>query len=187
MNIIINFFFLIHIRFNILKSLYEFYLIAPSQRWIRNVYIIFTFFLMLCTKKFFIRKLYEWEIFFSLNYIVVWNWFSRSIANIIRTTIMIVLRSLNNCFMFVIFAFCNIFFLFFLQFEQKSSTCLIIMYFLSYTQCAVKTLNMRLSCKNLLNSILFVFNWIMSALYVFERRTCIFKWRQLIFEINLRY
>ena len=100
---------------------------------------------------------------------------------------MIALRSLNNRFMFVIFIFFNIFFFFFLQFEQKSNTCLIIMYFLSHKQCAIKTLKTNLSCKNLLNSILFVFNWIMSALYVFERSTYMFKWRRLTFEINLQY
>ena len=57
----------------------------------------------------------------------------------------------------------------------------------SHKQCAVKTLNMRFSCKNLLNSILFVFNWIMRALCVFGRSTCIFKWRRLILEISLWY
>ena len=147
----------------------------------------FYFFLMSYTRKFFIRKLYERETFFSSNNFVVWNWFSKSIVNIIRTTIVTALRSLNNRFMFIIFAFCNIFFLFFLQFKQKNSTCLTIMCFSSHKQCAVKTSNTRLSCKNLLNSILLVFNWIMNALCAFERPTCIFKWRRLIFEINLRY
>ena len=130
---------------------------------------------MPCIRKFFIRKLYERETFFSSNNFVVWNWFSRSIVNIIRTTIVIVLRSLNNRFMFVIFVFCNIFFFFFLQFGQKSSTCLTIMCFSSHRQYAVKTLNTRLSCKNLLNSILLVFNSIINALYVFKRSVYMFK------------
>ena len=163
------------------------YLIAPSQRWVRNVYFTFIFFLMSCVKKFFIRKLYEQEVFFSFDNFVVWNWFNKSIINIMRTTIVTILRSLNNYFMFEIFVFYNIFFLFFLQFEQKSSTCLIVICFLSHKQCAIKTLNTRLSGRNLLNSILFVFNWIISALCVFERPTYIFKWRWLTFEINLRY
>ena len=123
----LKYFFLIHIRFNTLKNLCEFYLIASSQRWNRDVYIIFIFFLMLCIRKFFIRKFYEWKVFFSFDNFVVWNWFSRSIINIIHTTIVIALRSLNNRFMFVIFVLCNIFFFFFLQFEQKSNTCLTIM------------------------------------------------------------
>ena len=89
--------------------------------------------------------------------------------------------------MFVIFVLYNFFFFFFLQFEQKNSTCLTIMCFLSHKQCAIKTLNTRFSCKNLLNLILFVFNWIMSALCIFERLICMFKWQQLTLEINLRY
>ena len=104
-----------------------------------------------------------------------------------RIKIVIALRSLNNRFMFVIFIFYNFFFLFFLQFEQKNNICLIVMCFLLHRQCAIKTLNMRLSCKNLLNLILLIFNWIINALYVFECSTCIFKWRWLTFEINLRY
>ena len=152
------FLFFIHIRFNPFKSLCEFYLIAPSRHWNRNVYIIFIFFLMLCIRKFFIRKLYKRKVFFSSNNFVVWNWFNKLIINIIHTAIVTALRSLNNRFMFVIFVFCNIFFLFFFQFEQKNSTCLIIMCFSSHKQCAVKTLNMHLSCKNLLNLILFIFN-----------------------------
>ena len=180
-------FFFIHIRFNILKSLCEFYLITSSRRWDRNVYITFIFFLMSCTRKFFIRKLYEREASFSSNNFVVWNWFSKLIINIIRTTIVIALHSLNNRFMFVIFVLCNIFFFSFFQFGQKNNTCLTVMCFLSHRQCAIKTLNTRFSCKNLLNSILLVFNWIMSALCIFERLTYMFKWRRLTFEINLRY
>ena len=142
---------------------------------------------MSCIRKFFIRKLYEREVFFFSNNFIAWNWFSRSIVNIIHTTIIIALHSLNNRFMFVIFTLYNIFFLYSFQFKQKNSTCLTIMYFSPHTQCAVKTLNTRFSCKNLLNSILFVFNWIMNALYVFEHRTCMFKWQRLTFEIILRY
>ena len=181
------YFFLIHIRFNILKRLCEFYLIASSRRWIRDVYITFIFFLMSCIKKFFIRKLYEREVFFSSNNFVAWNWFNKSIVNIIRTAIVIVLRSLNNCFMFVIFIFYNIFFFFFLQFGQKNNTYLTIIYSSSHKQCAIKTLNTRFSCKNLLNLILFVFNWIISALCVFEHSICMFKWRRLTFEVSLQY
>ena len=128
------------------------------QRWVRNIYIIFTFFLMSCIKKFFIRKFFEWKTFFSSNNFIIWNWFSRSIINIIRTAIVIALCLLNNYFMFVIFVLYNIFFLFFFQFEQKNNICLIIMCFSSYTQCAIKTLNTRFLCKNLLNLILFIFN-----------------------------
>ena len=116
----------------------------------------FIFILMLCTRKFFIQKLYEWKVFFFFDNFVAWNWFNKSIVNIIRTTIMIVLRLLNNCFLFVIFAFYNIFFLFFLQFEQKSNICLTIIYLLSHKQCAIKTSKTRFSCKDLLNSILFI-------------------------------
>ena len=152
------FFFFIYIRFNTLKSLCKFYLIASLQRWVHDVYIIFIFFLLSCTGKSFIRKLYEQEIFFSFDNFVVWNWFSKSIVNIMRTAVVTALRSLNNRFMFVIFVLYNIFFLFFLQFEQKNSTYLTVMWFSPHKQCAVRTLNTRCSCKNLLNSILFVFN-----------------------------
>ena len=132
---------------------------------------------MSCIKKFFIRELYEREIFFFSDNFVIWNWFSKSIVNIIHTTTVIALRSLNNRFMFVIFVLYNISFLFFLQFEQKNSICLTVICSPPHTQCAVKTSNTHLSCKNLLNSILFVLNWIMIALCVFKRRTCMFKWR----------
>ena len=151
-------FFLIHIRFNILESLCEFYLIALSRRWNRDVHIIFIFFLMSCTRKFFIRKLYEREVVSFFDNFVVWNWFNRSIINIIRTAIVIALRSLNNRFMFMIFTFCKIFFLSFLQFGQKNNTCLTIMCFFPHRQYAVKTSKTRLSCRNLLKLILFVFN-----------------------------
>ena len=136
------FFFIFNSSFlRIYANLCEFCLNASSQRWNRNVYIIFIFFLILYIEKFFIQKLYEREnISFSDNF-VVWNWFSKSIINIIRITIMIALNSLNNHFMFVIFAFYNIFFFFFFQFRQKSNTYLIIMCFSSYKQCAVKMLN----------------------------------------------
>ena len=180
-------FFLIHIRFNILKSLCEFYLIAPSRRWVRDVYIIFIFFLMSCIRKFFIREFYERKAFFSSDNFVVWNWFSRLIINIIHIIVVTALRLLNNRFMFMIFVLCNIFFLFFFQFKQESNTCLIIICFSSHEQCVIETLNTRLLYKNLLNSILFIFNWIMNALYVFKRSTCMFKWRRLTFEINLQY
>ena len=156
-------------------------------RWVRDVYISFILFLLSCIRKFFIRELYEREVFFFFDNVVVWNWFSKSILNIMRTTIVVALRSLNSCLMFMIFALCNIFSLFCLQFEQKSSICLIVIYFSSHEQCAVKTSSTRCSCKNLLNSILFVFNWIMSALCVFKHSACTFKWRWLTFEIRLRY
>ena len=145
-----------------------------SWHWVRNLYITFIFFLLSCIRKLFIRKLYEREVFFFDNF-VVWNRFSRSIVNIIHIAIVVALRSLSNRLMFVIFVLYNIFLLFFFQFEQKSSTYLTIICFLSHRHCVVKTLKTRRSCKSLLNSILFVFNWIMSALYVFERSTCIFK------------
>ena len=150
--------FFIYIRFNTLKSLCEIYLIASSWRWVRDVYISFIFFLLLCTKKFFIQKFYKWKVFFFFDNFVVWNWFSRLVVNIIYTTIVVALYSLNNCFIFVIFVLYNIFLLFFLQFKQKNSTCLIVICFSSHEQCVVKTLNIRRSCKNLLNLILFVFN-----------------------------
>ena len=171
------YFFLIYIRFNTFKSLCEFYVIAPSQRWIRDAYIIFIFFLMSFTKKFFIRKLYEQKVFSFFDNFVVWNWFNKPIVNIIRIAIVIALRSLNNRFTSVIFVFYNISSFFSFQFGQKSSTCLTIMCFSSHKQCAIKTLNTRFSCRNLLNSILLVFNWIMNALCVFKRSTCMFKWR----------
>ena len=124
LNYLTNFkfyFFLIYIRFNTFKSLCKFYLIASSWRWVRDVYIISIFFLMLCIKKFFTRKFYKREIFFCLNNFVVWNWFNRSIVNIIRTAIVIALRSLNNHFMFVIFTFCNIFFFSFFNSGRKAT------------------------------------------------------------------
>ena len=142
---------------------------------------------MPCTRKFFIRELYKRKVFFSFDNFVIWNWFNKSIINIIRTAVVAALRSLNNRFMFMIFAFYNIFFLSSLQFEQKSSTCLTVMYFSSHRQCAIKTSKTYLSCRNLLKSNLFIFNWIMSALCVFERPTYIFKWRWLIFGVSLRY
>ena len=142
---------------------------------------------MSCIRKFFIREFYGREVFFSSDNFVVWNWFSRPIVNIIHTTVVTALRSLSNRFMFMIFVLCNIFFFFFLQFGQKSSTCLTIMCSSSHRQCAVKTLNTRLSCKNLLNSILPVLNWIMSALCAFGRPTCMFKWRRLTLGVSLRY
>ena len=144
-------YFLIHTRFNTFKSLCEIYLIASLWRWIRDVYFTFIFFLLLCTRKFFIQKLYEREIFFFFNNFVVWNWFSKSIINIIHIAIVVVLRSLNNRFIFVIFALYNIFLLFFLQFEQKSSTYLTIMCFSLHRQCVVKTSKTRHLYKNLLN------------------------------------
>ena len=118
--------------------------------------MFFSYFLlsaMSCTQNFLMQELYKRETFFSSDDFVVWNWLNKSIVNIIRIAIEIVLNSLNMRFTFVIFTLFNIFFLFSLQLKQKSSTCLIVMCLWSHWQYVVKTFNIRCSCNNWLNFI----------------------------------
>ena len=72
------------------------------------------------------RELYKQELFFFIDDFVVWNWLNRSIVNIIHIIIIIALRSLNKCFVFVILIFDSISFLSFFQLKQKNNMCFII-------------------------------------------------------------